>query len=461
MRRPHAGTDVPLRLASVVLQCSSCHNAYVGLAPEAAPPPPAPPPATLPEVARIRQGHILKISGYNVITCCLDGQNYTTVKIETDDGVYGLGDATLAGRELAVVAYLTEHVLPTIIGRDAFDIEDLWQYMYRAAYWRGGPVSMTAISAVDVALWDIKGKALEVPVYNLLGGHSRRGIRAYAHAWGESVDETVQAVANRFAEGYTAIRFSCAIPGLPDAYRELNLAAPSSGDARVQPPEEVWDTRRYLDFLPKLVGELRKKLGPDPDLLHDVHHRLTGVEATWLAQRLEPFRLYWLEDPIRPGLADEYTVLRQRSAVPLAVGETFHDAHDCYEFVTRRLIDHLRMSPSHSGGLTNIRKIGAFAEIYKVAMACHGPIDISPVGIAAAAHFGISSHNYSLQEHVRHGSETAAVLPHSFSVQDGYLHPGDKPGLGVDLDECLASRFPFQANYLPVVRTLDGTVRDW
>lgn len=320
---------------------------------------------------------------------------------------------------------------------------------------------MTAISAVDVALWDIKGKALGVPVYNLLGGHSRRGIRTYVHAWGESVDETVQAVADRFAEGYTAVRFSCAIPGLPDAYRELNLAAPSSGDARVQPPEEAWDTRRYLGFLPELVGELRKKLGPDLDLLHDVHHRLTGVEATWLAQRLEPFRLYWLEDPIRPGLADDYTFLRYRSGVPLAVGETFHDVPDCYEFVTRRLVDHLRMTPSHSGGLTNIRKIGALAEIHKVAMACHGPIDISPVGIAAAAHFGLSSHNYSLQEHVRHGSETAAVLPHSFSVEDGYLHPGGKPGLGVDLDESLASRFPYQASYLPVVRTPDGAVRDW
>lgn len=409
----------------------------------------------------MRLGCILKISRYHVFTCCLDGQNYATVKIETEGGVYGLGDATLAGRELAVVAYLNEHLLPTIIGRDAFNIEDLWQYMYRTAYWRGGPVSMTAIGAVDVALWDIKGKALGVPVYNLLGGQSRRGIRAYAHAWGKSVDDTVQAVADRLAEGYTAVRFSCTVPGLPDSYRVLNLAAPSSGDARTLPPAETWDTRRYLDFIPKLIGELRKELGPDPDLLHDVHHRLTGVEATWLTHRLEPFRLYWLEDPIRPGLADEYTLLRQRSIIPLAAGETFHDMSECYEFVARRLIDHLRMSPSHSGGLTNIRKIGAFAEIHRVAMACHGPIDISPVGIAAAAHFGLSTHNYSLQEHVPYGSETAAVLPYSFNVREGYLHPGDKPGLGVDLDDHLASQFPFKASYLPMVRTLDGTVHDW
>jgi mannonate dehydratase len=402
----------------------------------------------------------MKIAECRVIVCSPAGQTYVTVKVITDAGVYGIGDATLAGRELAVVAYLNQHLLPTLIGKDPAQTEELWQYMYRSAYWRGGPIAMTAIGAVDLALWDLKGKVLNTPVYNLLGGRSRRGIRAYAHAWGQTIDETVAAAEACVNGGYTAVRFSASIPELSDAYRELHRSPPSS-DPGAGPPEETWDTRPYLDFLPNLAKRLRDELGRSVDLLHDTHHRLTPTEASQLARRLEPFELYWLEDPIRPSIPEDYLRLRQQSTTPIAIGETLHDLPDCYPYITQRLADYLRLAPSHAGGLTNLRRVAALAAARNINMACHGPIDISPIGLAAAIHFGFSVHNVGLQEHVPHHNDTESVFTHAFSFQEGHLMPGEAPGLGVDLDERRANSFPYERSYLPVVRKLDGTVHDW
>src|SRR6476619_4643087 len=220
----------------------------------------------------------MRITDATVIICS-PGRNFVTLKLVTEDGVYGLGDATLNGRELAVASYLTDHVIPLIIGRDARRIEDMWQYLYKGAYWRRGPVTMTAIAAVDTALWDIRGKTLNAPVYQLLGGASRDAVMVYGHANGNDIAETVDEVARYADLGYKAIRAQCGIPGLPSTYgvaKDKLYYEPA--DAAV-PTENVWSTARYLDHVPKLFDALRARFGFEHHLLHDVHHRLTPIEA--------------------------------------------------------------------------------------------------------------------------------------------------------------------------------------
>ena len=237
------------------------------------------------------------ITAARVIVTC-PGRNFTTLRIETDTGLHGLGDATLNGRELAVVSYLEDHVLPTLIGRDAQRIEDIWQYLYKGAYWRRGPVTMTAIAAVDMALWDIKGKIAGLPVYQLLGGASREGCMVYGHANGATIEETIAAARIYQAEGYKAIRLQTGVPGLASTYgvsRDRYFYEPADADL---PTENVWSTEKYLRTVPELFAAAREALGWDVHLLHDAHHRLTPIEAARLARDLEPYRLFWLEDPV-------------------------------------------------------------------------------------------------------------------------------------------------------------------
>src|ERR1700761_5674879 len=238
---------------------------------------------------------MIKITGAKVIVTC-PGRNFVTLKIVTDQGVYGIGDATLNGRELSVASYLTDHVIPCLIGRDPRQIEDIWQYLYRGAYWRRGPVTMSAIAAVDTALWDIKAKMANMPLYDLLGGKSREGVLVYGHANGADLGETVEAVGRYIDMGYKAIRAQSGVPGIKDAYgvgRGKLFYEPA--DAAL-PSETVWDTPKYMRFVPKLFERLRDVYGFDHHLLHDAHHRLTPIEAGRLGKDLEPYRLFWLED---------------------------------------------------------------------------------------------------------------------------------------------------------------------
>ena len=239
----------------------------------------------------------MRITDAKVIICS-PGRNFVTLKLVTEDGVYGLGDATLNGRELAVASYLSDHVIPLLINRDARRIEDMWQYLYKGAYWRRGPVTMSAISAVDTALWDILGKTVNAPVYRLLGGASRDSVMVYGHANGSTPDETVHAVQEYLSMGYRAIRAQCAIPGVVNAYGVGRGTMYYEPAQKGMPLESVWSTERYLDFVPPLFERLRREVGFDVHLLHDVHHRLTPIEAARLGKSLEPYRLFWLEDPV-------------------------------------------------------------------------------------------------------------------------------------------------------------------
>ena len=402
----------------------------------------------------------MRIADARVIVCS-PGRNFVTLKLVTEDGVYGLGDATLNGRELAVASYLQEHVAPLLIGRDARRIEDTWQYLYKGAYWRRGPVTMTAIAAVDTALWDILGKSVNRPVYQLLGGASRESVMVYGHANGSTVDEVADAVGRYVQMGYKAVRAQCAVPDMPHAY------GVGRGDLYYEPaergtaPETMWSTERYLDFVPSLFERLRREFGPHLHLLHDVHHRLTPIEAARLGKSLEPSRLFWMEDPVPAELQEGFRLIRQHTTTPIAVGEVFDSIYDCHLLITEQLIDYIRMTVVRGGGISHLRKIAHLAELYHVRTGSHGATDLSPVCMAAALHHDLSVHNFGIQEYMRHSEETDRVFPHAYSFRDGAMHPGDSPGLGVDIDESLAANYPYQPAYLPVARKEDGTMHSW
>lgn len=401
----------------------------------------------------------MKITGGTVITCS-PGRNFVTLKLHTEEGLFGLGDATLNGRELAVVSYLTEHVIPALVGRDARRIEDIWQFLYKGAYWRRGPVTMCAIAAVDTALWDLKGKALNTPVYQLLGGASRDAVMVYGHASGETIEAAVEAAARYVARGYQAVRAQCSVPGLDRTYgvgRDDRYEPAQRGLIATTP----WSSERYLGSVAPLFERLRRELGPDVHLLHDVHHRLTPIQAARLGRTLEPYALFWMEDPTPAENHESFRLIRQHTTTPLAVGEVFNSIHDCRALIQEQLIDYIRTAVVHAGGISHLRKIASLAELYGVRTGSHGATDMSPVCLAAALHFDLSVHNFGIQEYMPHSDETERVFSHHYTFADGMMHPGHAPGLGVDIDEAVAAAHPYQPASLPVARLLDGTMHDW
>ncbi|QGP78159.1 D-mannonate dehydratase ManD [Sphingobium sp. CAP-1] len=401
-----------------------------------------------------------KIIDAKVIVTC-PGRNFVTLKIITEDGVYGLGDATLNGRELSVASYLQDHVIPCLIGRDAHRIEDIWQYLYKGAYWRRGPVTMSAIAAVDTALWDIKGKIAGLPVYQLLGGASRESVMVYGHANGTTIEDTVKVALEYQAQGYKAIRIQCGVPGMASTYgvsKDKYFYEPADADL---PTENVWNTSKYLRVVPELFKAAREALGWDVHLLHDIHHRLTPIEAGRLGKDLEQYRPFWLEDATPAENQEAFKLIRQHTTTPLAVGEIFNSIHDCRELIENQLIDYIRATVVHAGGISHLRKIANLADLYQVRTGCHGATDLSPVCMAAALHFDLSVPNFGVQEYMRHTPETDAVFPHAYSFADGAMHPGEAPGLGVDIDEELAAKYEYNRAFLPVNRLEDGTMFNW
>jgi mannonate dehydratase len=413
----------------------------------------------------------VKITAADVVVTS-PGRNFVTLRITTEDGLTGLGDATLNGRELAVEAYLREHVAPLLLGRDAHAVEDTWQYLYRGAYWRRGPVTMAAIAAVDTALWDIKGKAAGMPVYQLLGGACRTGALAYGHASGRDIPELLDSVREHLADGFRAVRIQSGIPGLDSVYGVAASAAGEgerydyeparrTGTTHPRPTEETWDTRAYLRHMPTVFEAVRNTFGPELPLLHDGHHRMTPIQAARLGRDLEPYDLFWLEDATPGEDQSALRLIREHTTTPLAIGEVFNSVHDYTTLLRDRLIDYVRSAVTHTGGITAVRKLLDMAAVYGIRSGMHGPTDISPVGMAAALHLDLAVHNFGIQEYMRHAPRTLEVFRTSYRFEDGLLHPGDAPGLGVELDDEAASRFPYEPAYLPVNRLRDGTVHDW
>ncbi|MFC4242011.1 D-mannonate dehydratase ManD [Gryllotalpicola reticulitermitis] len=403
------------------------------------------------------------------------GRNFVTLRITTDDGVTGLGDATLNGRELAVAAYLREHVVPLLIGRDAHRIEDTWQYLYKGAYWRRGPVTMASIAAVDTALWDIKAKAAGLPLYQLLGGRSRDGLLVYGHASGAELPELFDSINEHLEEGYRAIRVQTGIPGLPSVYGVASSANARTGsdagtDARYDyeparrnavPVEESWDTRAYLRHIPGVFEAVRNEFGPELPLLHDGHHRMTPMQAAKLGKSLEPYDLFWLEDVTPAENQEALRLVRQHTTTPLAIGEVFNTIWDYKTLIEEQLIDYVRSPVTHAGGITGLRRIFDYASIYQIKSGAHGPTDVSPVGLSAAIHLGLAIPNFGIQEYMRHAPATHEVFRTTFTFANGMLDAADAPGLGVEYDDEAAAAHPYEAAYLPVNRLLDGSMHDW
>ncbi|WP_417329442.1 D-mannonate dehydratase ManD [Halomonas cupida] len=393
---------------------------------------------------------------------CAPGRNFVTLKIVTDEGVYGIGDATLNGREMAVVAYLEEHVIPALIGKDASCIEDIWQYLYRGAYWRRGPVTMSAIGAVDMALWDIKAKAANMPLYQLLGGCSRERVMTYAHCTGKDIDSCLSEVERHVAQGYRAVRVQAGVPGIPTIYgvakREGERYEPADAEL---PAEHVWSTEKYLNHVPQLFAAVREHFGHDLHLLHDVHHRLTPIEAARLGKAVEPYHLFWMEDCVPAENQESLRLIREHTTTPLAIGEVFNSIHDYREMIQNQWIDYIRTPLTHGGGITHVRRIADLAALYHIRTGFHGPTDLSPVCLGAAVHFDTWVPNFGIQEHMPHDDLTHQVFSHDHRFEDGHFIVGEAPGHGVDIDESAAAQFPYKRASLPVNRLEDGTLWHW
>ncbi len=393
------------------------------------------------------------------IVICSPGRNYVTLIIETASGLTGIGDATLNGRELAVASYLSDHIVPLLIGRDPTQIEDIWQYLYRGAYWRRGPVTMTAIAGVDVALWDIKAKAAKMPLYQLLGGASRERMLCYTHADGADIDETLAAVEAKQRQGFAAVRVQSGVPGLDRIYG-VHAPGETADDPHIAPIEGDWDTSAYLRHTPNLFEAARERF-PDLHLLHDAHHRLTPNEAAQLGRSLEPYDLFWVEDPVPAESQEGWRRIRQMTTVPLAVGEVFNSIWDAQLLITERLIDYLRATIVHAGGITHVRRIADLCALYQIRTGFHGANDLSPITMGAALHFDRWVPNFGIQEYASHPKQAAEVFGWDWACRDGHLHSGEAPGHGVSFDEAAAARFPYQRRYLDVNRLKDGTMWDW
>lgn len=409
----------------------------------------------------------LKITDVRVIVTCPD-RNYVLVKILTSEpGLYGVGDATLNGRELAVAEDLEKHIAPLLIGRDPEQIEDTWQYLYRGPYWRGGPVQMTALAGIDLALWDIKGKRAGMPVYQLLGGRTRIGALAYTHASGKDFAEVADVAQRALARGFKCVRAQVAIPGLEGTYGtggSQNKPKETSGrgaNRAALPATEIFEPAPYLHTVPRLFEYLRSKLGDEVELLHDCHERLDPIQAARLAHDLEPYHLFFLEDPLRPEYKESFRIIREHSTTPIAMGELFNSLWDYVPLIKEQLIDYIRCDLDHIGGITAARKVATLAELFQVRTAWHGPGDIAPPTHAANVHVDISIPNFGIQEMVFFPEVAREVIPGGPEFKDGYMNVGDSPGLGTDVNEEAAKKYPYRRAYLPTARRKDGSVQDW
>ena len=402
----------------------------------------------------------MKITNAKVIVCC-PGRNFVTLKIYTDSGIYGLGDATLNGREKAVVSYLENYCIPALIGKDARNIEDIWHYFYKGVYWKRGAVTMTAISAIDLALWDIKAKALNTPLYNLIGGKSREKIQVYSHGSGKNINEAIDNIGKEIEKGYKAIRVQSGIPGIDHTYGVSKNKENYEPAKKGLPTEDYWDTSKYLNYIPKLFKKIREVYGDDIHLLHDAHHRCTPIEAARLAKELEPFHLFWLEDPVCSELQEGLRLIRKHSTTPIAIGEVFNSVYDYTTLISEQLIDYIRMPLVHGGGISHMLKIAAFASIYHIQTGFHGATDLSPINMAAALHFNYAINNFGIQEHMPHQEIVNDVFKINYKYENGFMYIDDSPGIGVEIDETKCKKYPYKMANLPINRKSDGTMFYW
>ena len=411
----------------------------------------------------------VKIKDIRTICTAPEGINLVTVKVETNQpGLYGLGCATFAYRHLTVQHLIENYLKPLLVGRDAENISELWQLMHQNGYWRNGPIENNAISGIDMALWDIKGKLAGMPLYQLFGGKVREGIPVYRHVDGKDIEEICENI-QRFQEmGITHLRCQCGGYG-GETYGCTPKSAPMGAH-----PGVYLDSRKYMRDTVKLFEQIRNRIGYDMELVHDVHERIAPIEAVKLAKELEAFDLFFLEDPVPLEQIEWLKVLREQTSIPIAQGELFNNACEWKTLITERYIDYIRVHLSQIGGITPARKLQIFAEQFGVRTAWHGPGDMSPVAHAANIHIDLAAQNFGVQE-------WSGIEPPNFVIQDlkgpkgalldvfpglpefknGYVYANDKPGLGVDIDEDEAKKYPCE-NTVPTwtqTRLRDGALQ--
>lgn len=394
-------------------------------------------------------------------------KNYVTLKVMTDQGIYGLGDATLNNRETLPATYLKDYLIPNLIDRDPRNSEDMWQFLYKGAYFRRGPIAMAAYGAIDMALWDIKAKLAGMPLYQLFGGKSREGALVYAHATGADLEDLMDSISFYKEQGYQAVRVQCGIPGMPTASYGVSE---TKGDVKnyitdfsgIRPKVEIWDSDRYMRYMPEALNKIRERFGPELKILHDVHHRLLPREAAEFAKEVESVRLFWLEDPTPADDQDALKLIRQHSTVPIAIGEVFNSIWDCNKLIENELIDFIRVAVTYAGGITHVKRIVDLAGLHHVRTGFHGAPSHSPLCMAAQAHLNAWAPNFGIQEYLVLGTpECDALFPSEHRLKDGLFYVSDAPGLGVDFNEKEAERYSYNAGSHPIVRLQDGTLWDY
>lgn len=373
------------------------------------------------------------------------------VKVETSEpGLYGIGCATFTQRAYVVQTAIEKYLKPFLIGRNVDEIEDIWQSSYVSSYWRNGPVMFNAMSGVDIALWDIKGKRANMPVYQLLGGKVRKGADLYFHAAGSDFQEVEDRARQAMEKGYRHVRIQANVAGLATygaggrSTATTNTATSENGEA-IGPtnPKAIWEPAKYARMVPKLFEHMRKQLGDDVELLHDVHERVTLQQGIQICKDVEQYRPFFIEDPFPPEENAHFALLRQQTSTPLAMGELFNTQHEYVPLIKDRLIDYIRIHISQIGGLSPARKVQALSEFFGVKTAWHGPGDASPVAHAAQLALELASYNFGIHEGYVFPPETQEVFPGCPEVRNGYMYAQEKPGLGMDIDEKLAAKFPF------------------
>lgn len=376
------------------------------------------------------------IQDVRVITTQPVGQRLVIVKVITSEpGLYGLGCATFTQRFHAVVAAIEGHLKPFALGRDVSRIEEFWQMAMVNGYWRNGPVLNNAISGIDQALWDIKGKLAGMPVYDLLGGKCREAAAVYTHADGREPRAVEENVRKFMAEGYRYVRIQMGGYG----GRGAALVKPDGA-----PDGAYFDPRGYVRNMLRMMEHIRSTVGEEVELLHDIHERLSPIDAVQFAKDVERFKLFFLEDSLAPEDIEYFRMMRAQCATPLAMGELFNSPHEWIPLIKDRLIDFIRIHVSQMGGITPARHVAAFANLFGVRTAWHGPGDTSPVGHAANLHLDLWAPNFGIQEWCRFNDLTYEMFPGLPVVRGGYMYPNDKPGLGIDIDEELAAKYPCQ-----------------